>query len=42
MDSAFPGADPDELVGWEHDVLQERRSDPNNPWKNDKFPLEKR
>lgn len=30
MDPAFPGADPDELVGWEHDVLHERRSDPNN------------
>ena len=42
MDPTFPGADPDELVGLERDVLQEWRSDPNNPCKDDEFPVGKK
>jgi RHS repeat-associated protein len=39
MDPTFPGADPEELVGLERDVLQEWRPDPDNPCKDSEFPI---
>ena len=39
MDPTFPGADPEEFLGLERDVLQEWRPDPENPCKDGEFPV---